>query len=193
MSHVGKVILIGASAGGVDAIQSILTHFQLEAEGCPFVLVLHIPDNFRIRADLVFSIPKGYFIKEAGDKEPILSRHIYLAPGGYHLLIESDRTFALSRDEPVQQCRPSIDVLFESAAVLGPDAVALLLTGANADGAEGLKALKDSNAYTLVQDPEEAEMSAMPLAAISLFKPDYVGTIANLSAELNRVLLQEAT
>ena len=106
-------------------------------------------------------------VKLAEDKEPARAGTVYLAPPDYHLLVEVDETLSLSVDEPVCHCRPSIDVLFESAAdAYGPDLVGVVLTGANHDGSAGLCAIKRRGGYAIVEDPTTAEARAMPAAAI---------------------------
>lgn len=107
-------------------------------------------------------------VKEAEDKEPIAPSTLYFSPSDYHLLIEPDRTFSLSLDPPVNFSRPSIDVLFESAAdAFGPDLTGVVLTGANEDGAVGLKAICQGGGTALVEDPDGAYARAMPQAALA--------------------------
>jgi two-component system chemotaxis response regulator CheB len=104
---------------------------------------------------------------EAEDKAPIKPGTIYFAPPDYHLLVEADRCMSLSSEEPVHYSRPSIDVLFASAAdVYGQKLVGVVLTGANCDGAQGLKAICEAGGTALVQRPEQAHASAMPQAAL---------------------------
>jgi len=114
-------------------------------------------------------------VKEADEKESIRAGYVYFAPPNYHLLIENDRIFSLSIDEKVNYSRPSIDVLFESAAsVYGSGLVAVILTGANNDGAEGLRMVKEKGGLAIVQDPQSAENAYMPAAALQAVKPDFV-------------------
>ena len=111
---------------------------------------------------------------------------MYLAPPDYHVLIEPGR-IALSIDEPVSYSRPSIDVLFESAAdVYGPRVVAVLLTGANADGSKGLVRVKAAGGYAIVQDPSTAESPEMPAAGIASVPVDRVLPLEQIAAELVR-------
>jgi two-component system chemotaxis response regulator CheB len=106
-------------------------------------------------------------VKEAGDKESIRPGHIYFAPPDYHLLVERDETLALSIDEKVNYARPSIDVLFESAAhVWSSDLIGVILTGVNHDGARGLRLIREYGGLTIAQDPATAEYPVMPQAAI---------------------------
>lgn len=181
-----KVLLLGASAGGITAIQKIFNSLSVDFYA-PIVVVQHLPERFVVNPSLVFRIPSGYRISEAEDKEFLEARHIYLAPPGYHLSIEKDISFSLSQEEPLHYCRPSVDVLFESAArSLHERIVGVLLTGANADGAVGLLNIQQSGGFTIVQDPRDAEAEMMPRSALELFRPDFVGTIEEICETLNK-------
>ena len=108
-------------------------------------------------------------VREANDKQAIMGGVVYFAPPDYHLLVESDRHFSLSVDEPVMYSRPSIDVLFESAAdAYGAGLIGVILTGANSDGAIGLSSIMQAGGVGIVQDPNQAQASAMPEAAMRL-------------------------
>ena len=162
-----RLILVGASAGGFDALKLMLPFFPRVA-GLAVVVVLHLHPQSRMDPAYFFSSLSGLPCREAQDKEWICGETVYFAPPAYHLLIERDRTFSLSVDEPVQWARPSVDVLFESAAdAYGKQCVAMILTGANQDGARGCARLGALGAAVYVQDPAEAEVSSMPLAALS--------------------------
>jgi len=111
-------------------------------------------------------------VKEADEKEAIVPGTVYIAPPDYHMMVETDETISFSADEKVNYSRPSIDVLFEAAAdTYGRQLVGIVLTGANNDGAAGLLAIKNAGGFTIVQEPEDAESPAMPIAAIQLAKP----------------------
>ncbi|MFH1489659.1 MAG: chemotaxis protein CheB, partial [Pseudomonadota bacterium] len=132
-------------------------------------------------------------VKQADEKEDILSGVIYLAPPGYHLMVEEDRTFSLSVDEPVNFARPSIDVLFETAAeVYGEKLVGVVLTGASADGSHGLKRVKESGGLAVVQDPETAEVGIMPRAAVDASEVDYILPLEEIGPFLNKLTIVEA-
>jgi two-component system chemotaxis response regulator CheB len=121
-------------------------------------------------------------IKEAEDKEQIMEGHIYISPADYHMLVEYDKSLALSKDEKVNYSRPSIDVLFESAAaVYGKHLGGIILTGSNHDGAKGLSKIKENGGITIVQDPAEAEYKEMPEAAIRTGKADHIITLQGIS------------
>lgn len=180
-----EVVLVGGSAGGVDTVGTILAAlaptFRL-----PIVVVLHVPEDRPSLLPEVLGARTALAVVEAQDKAPMEPGKVYCAPPGYHLLVERDRTLALSIDPPVRFSRPSIDVLFESAAeVLGPAAIGVVLTGANADGAEGLRALHAAGATTVVQAPETAVADAMPRAAIAAARPDRVLTPDGIAAFLS--------
>ncbi len=114
-------------------------------------------------------------VKQADEKEKILQGSVYFAPPNYHLLVEDDHTFSLTVDPAVNYARPSIDVLFETAAsAYGSRLIGVILTGANSDGSLGLKKIKEMGGLTIVQAPESAEVDAMPKAAISAVRPDHV-------------------
>jgi two-component system chemotaxis response regulator CheB len=160
-------IVIGASAGAVEALSRIL---PLLPADCPFsvLVVVHIPAD---RSDLLAPLfqPKCQLaVKEAEDKEPILPGRIYFAPSNYHLLVEADRRVSLSVDDPVLYSRPSIDVLFETAAdAYGARLVGIILTGASEDGAEGLRAIARAGGVALVENPAGALAPTMPRAALA--------------------------
>ncbi len=122
-----------------------------------------------------FSAYSALLISEAEEKIRPRPGHAYIAPGGYHLLIERDCSFSLSIDAPVQYSRPSIDVVFESAAACYQNRlIGVLLSGANADGAQGIQTIQEHGGMTLVQDPQAASAPRMPAAALARIKPDLV-------------------
>ena len=162
-----EAIVIGASAGALEALSVILPALPATFD-LPIFVVVHVPpDNKSILAEL-FDAKCKVKVREAEDKEPIAGGTVYFATADYHLLVEADKTLSLSNDEPVLYSRPSIDVLFESAAdAYGPGLIALMLTGANQDGAQGLKTVVQAGGTAIVQTPEGAYAAAMPEAAIA--------------------------
>jgi two-component system, chemotaxis family, protein-glutamate methylesterase/glutaminase len=173
-------VVLGASAGGVDALMALFTglpaHWRL-----PMVVVIHLPENHDSRLAEVFRPRLPFAVREAEDKAPVAAATLHFAPPGYHLSIERDRSFSLSCEPPVHFSRPSIDVLMASAAdAYGPALAGLLLTGANEDGAEGLRHIHRAGGLTAVQDPAEAQMPTMPLAAIDAHTPDFVQPLRQL-------------
>jgi two-component system chemotaxis response regulator CheB len=181
-------VAIGASAGGIDAL---FTLFRGMHPGWrqPIVAVLHLPDDHESQLASLFAARLHVPAQEARPGEPLAGGTLYFAPAGYHLLVEADHTFALSQDPPVLFSRPSIDVLFESAAdAYGERLAAFLLTGANADGAAGLAAVRASGGFTAVQDPDDAAHPTMPRAALDTFAPDAVLPLPGLQTLLASLL-----
>jgi len=162
-----EAIVIGASAGALEALSVILPSLPADY-GLPVFVVVHVPPDKRSVLAELFQAKCSIKVREAEDKEPISGGTAYFAPPDYHLLVETDKSLSLSNDEPVLYSRPSLDVLFESAAdAYGPGLIAVVLTGANQDGAKGLKAVAEAGGKTIVQSPEGAYASAMPEAAIA--------------------------
>lgn len=181
-------VAIGASAGGIDAL-----FFLLEGLPQPFratvMVVLHLPEDHDSRLAELFAARTGAPTEEAQPGAPAAPGKVFLAPPGYHLLVEADRSFALSCDPPVLFSRPSIDVLMESCAdAWGERGAGLVLTGANEDGARGLAAIKAAGGLAAVQDPAEAAHSTMPQAAMQAAHPDYVLPLAELRTLLHTVI-----
>lgn len=184
-----RAVVIGASAGGVDALLQMLGALPA-GYPLPLVAVLHLPENRDSLLAEVFANRCAIPVREAADKEPLADGTLYFAPAGYHLLLESDRSFSLSCDAPEHFSRPSIDVMMESAAdVFGAGLVGVLLTGANEDGAAGLVRIHQAGGLTVVQDPRDAQVPVMPLAALARLEPDFIlplpqiqTLIANLKA-----------
>ena len=161
-----ELIVIGGSAGAIEVLRELVRGLP-RAFGPAVAIVIHLPaEGPNLLLD-VLATPGGPPMKFAEDKEPIAPGTIYLAVPDYHLLVESGRTFAVSLDERVHFSRPAIDVLFETAAdAYGESLMGVVLSGANADGAAGLKAIADRGGITVVQSLESAEMIAMPAAAL---------------------------
>ena len=161
-----KAVVIGASAGGVQALLQILP--SLPASYPLTVLIfVHVPPDRDNALVSLFQARCQIQVREAEDKEPILPGLVYFAPSDYHLLVEKDGTLSLSSDELVNHSRPSIDVLLESAAdAFGNELVGVILTGANDDGARGLQAVVEAGGVAIVEDPAEAYASAMPAASL---------------------------
>lgn len=166
MTRAFDLVVIGGSAGAIDVLHTLLSQLP-ENFPAAVAIVIHIPPQGPTLLPEVLATAGAPPMKVAEDKEPIAPGTIYFAPPDYHLLVESGRTFALSLDERVHFSRPAIDVLFESAAAaFGERLVGVILSGANADGAKGLRAVADAGGVTLVQSLESSEMIAMPAAAL---------------------------
>ncbi|MCW2271743.1 Chemotaxis response regulator protein-glutamate methylesterase [compost metagenome] len=169
-----QAITLGASAGGVSALLHVM-HSLPQGFRIPLVCVLHLPDDRHSQLAEVFSRRLKRPVCEARDKQALAPGMIYFAGPGYHLSVEQDRSFSLSQEERVYFSRPSIDVLFESAAdAYGPALLGVLMTGANEDGAAGLAHIKRLGGHTIVQDPREAQVATMPQAALALHRPDHI-------------------
>jgi two-component system chemotaxis response regulator CheB len=186
-SSQAEAVVIGASAGALEALSVILpalpAGFRL-----PLLVVVHVPPDKRSVLAELFQAKCRIPVREAEDKEPIIDGTIYFAPPDYHLLVETDKGLSLSSDEPVLFSRPSIDVLFESAAdAFGDALIAIVLTGANQDGAKGLKAVVEAGGIGLVQDPDGAFASTMPQAAIEMCPSARVMSLDAIAEHLQEV------
>jgi two-component system, chemotaxis family, protein-glutamate methylesterase/glutaminase len=171
--HIDAVV-IGASAGGIQAMAQLLPSLPVGARAA-VMAVLHLPRDQPSLLPEIFQRMCRLPVSEAQDKQPVQPGCVYIAPANYHLLIDEGPQLALSSDEPVHYSRPSIDVLFESAAdVYGKRLIGIILTGANEDGARGLAAVKDAGGITIVQTPDSAQSPAMATAALALRPADCV-------------------
>lgn len=182
-----EAVVIGASAGALEALSAILPGLPASFP-LPILVVVHIPpDRPSALADL-FAAKCRMIVKEAEDKEPLLAGTIYFAPPDYHLLVEVDKTVALSSDEQVFFSRPSIDVLFETAADAYQERlIGIVLSGANSDGANGLKAVMGAGGVGLVQNPGTAFAAAMPEAAEKMNPGADAMTLAEIAEYLKKV------
>lgn len=182
--HHIEAVVIGASAGGVHALLTLLSALPAGFR-LPLVAVLHLPEGRESRLADLFRPRLAMAVREAADKESIAPGTLYFASPGYHLSVEKDRTFSLSCEAPVHYSRPSIDVLMESAAdAYGAGLAGVLLTGANFDGAAGLARIRQLGGLTVVQDPAEAEVPTMPEAAIRKLHPHFIRTLDGIRALL---------
>jgi two-component system chemotaxis response regulator CheB len=170
-----ELVAVGTSLGGLKALMTVLGGLPAQLR-VPILVAQHRAtdgDGQGLATLLQQHTPLK--VQEAEDKMTIAAGSVYLAPADYHLLVEERGLLALSTDTPVNSARPSIDVLFETAAeAYGPSLVAVLLTGASADGAGGLSTVKARGGRAIVQDPATAESSTMPAAGIAAAEVDYV-------------------
>jgi two-component system chemotaxis response regulator CheB len=175
-----EAVVIGGSAGAFSALKVLLPRLPPTLR-VPVIVVVHLPPDRPSAIAEVFS--HGQLrVKEADDKEPLEPATVYFAPPGYHLLVEADRSLALAADEPVHFSRPSIDVLFESAAdAFGDRLLAVVLSGASEDGAAGLETVRRRGGLTIVQDPATAEQAVMPNAAIAAGEPAAIVPIEDMT------------
>lgn len=163
-----KAVVIGASAGALEALSIILPSLPRDY-GLPVMVVVHISSDKKSLLTEIFRDKCDINVVEADDKEPIQGGTVYFAPPDYHMLVETKQRLSLSSDEPVLFSRPSVDVLFESAAdAFGTGLIAVILSGANQDGAKGLQAVVQAGGRAIVQNPREAFAAAMPEAAMNL-------------------------
>lgn len=181
-----EIVVIGTSTGGLKALQTLLSGLPGEFP-LPVVIVQHRGTGSENGLCEFLSKSSSLPVSEPEDKEPMLPGHIYLAPRDYHLLIEN-RSFALSTDPAVGFARPSIDVLFESAADQYQErTIGVILTGANRDGARGLAAIKSRGGITIVEDPSSASCREMPDAALALTNADWVLALQEIATRLQQL------
>lgn len=183
----GRAVVIGASSGALEALSVILPELP-ENYAVPILIVVHLPpDKDSLLAEL-FAAKCRLKVHEAEDKEPLEPGTVYVAPPGYHLLVEQDKTLSLSSEEEVHFSRPSIDVLFESAAdAYGSGLVGIILTGANDDGAAGLQAVAAEGGTAIVQQPSQAFFPEMPEAALAACPSAKVLSLAMIANYLNSI------
>jgi len=186
------LVVVGTSLGGLNAMSALLASLPAGLP-VPIAAVQHraVDDDGRRLATLLQE--RGRLrVVDAEDKMPLEHATVYLAPADYHLLVEARGLVALSTDPPVRSARPSIDVLFETAAdAYGRALIAVLLTGASADGADGVVAVKARGGRVLVEDPATAECGTMPAAAVAAAAVDYILPLSRMGEYL--VALVEGT
>lgn len=169
-----EVVIIGGSAGSLEVLLQLLPNLNT-LNSFALVIVLHRKSGEDNLLENLISLKTEIPVQDVEDKAPVEPGNIYIAPSDYHLLFEKDHTLSLDTSEKVNYSRPSIDVAFESAAeIYGSTLVAILLSGANADGTVGLEAVKKSGGITVVQKPASAEVPFMPVNAIANMQPDHV-------------------
>jgi two-component system, chemotaxis family, protein-glutamate methylesterase/glutaminase len=162
-----ELIVVGTSLGGLNALSALLGALPCDLR-VPVVIVQHRGSGVDGGLARLLADRSRLTVVDAEDKMPLESCHAYLAPPDYHLMIEARGLLALSIDAPVRSARPSIDVLFESAAhVYGAAVIGVVLTGASADGADGLRCIKQRGGVVVVEDPATAECATMPSAALA--------------------------
>lgn len=187
--NVPAAIVIGCSAGGVDALKTVIGGLDARLSQAILVCLHSRSDTVDMLCEVlqrISSLP----VTEAIERHAVQSGVVHLAPTGYHLLVESDLHFALSIDPRVNHARPSIDVLFHSVAEVWRDAlVGVILTGANADGAAGLRRIRQLGGLAVVQSPADAEATAMPQAALEVAGADYCMPLSDIAPLLNRLCL----
>ena len=172
--HSSDILLLGGSAGSFKLLFKIAQFLDADLNKA-VIMVMHRKRNFASEVEKLFAQRSRMQVKEISDKDKVEKKTIYLAPANYHVLIEKDGSFALDVSEAVWFSKPSIDITFESAAEVYRDkCTAILLSGANQDGAAGLLKLRNAGSLTIAQNPEDAELPEMPRQAINLNAVDYV-------------------
>ena len=175
-----EAIVIGVSSGGMNALRYLFSALPADF-GMAIIVVQHVSarsDSLWIK---LLNDVSNLNIKEADEKEKIEAGNVYIAPSNYHLLIEKDKTFSLTIDERVNYARPSIDVLFESAAEAYKNKlIGIILTGSNSDGTNGIKRIQECGGLAIVQDPKTAEAAYMPTSAIAAIQPDYILSLEDI-------------
>jgi two-component system chemotaxis response regulator CheB len=185
MQHASHIVAIGSSLGGLSACREVLWRLPNTFPAAVLIAQHRQAESEPILAGLL-AHDGGLAVVEPDDKTPIEPGRVYIAPSNYHMLVEhGGTTIALSTDPPVRHARPSIDVLFESvAASLGRRAVAVVLTGASDDGSRGALAIKQAGGRVIVQNPENAESSVAPAAALKKLEPDAVLNVDKIACVL---------
>jgi two-component system, chemotaxis family, protein-glutamate methylesterase/glutaminase len=169
-----EAIVIGVSSGGMNAMKVMFSQLPKNFN-IPIIIVQHISPRSDNQWINLLNEKSDLYIKEADEKERIEQGKVYFAPPGYHLLIERNKTFSLTIDERVNFARPSIDVLFESAAeVYKSEVIGVVLTGSNNDGTKGMKRIKEYGGLTIAQDPATAESGYMPASVIAAMQVDHI-------------------
>ncbi|MCK5820649.1 MAG: chemotaxis protein CheB [Bacteroidales bacterium] len=181
-------VVIGTSAGGLDALSEVLPNLRKEFP-IPIIVVLHISPSSDSYLTEYLNNMCELLVKEATEKEVLEPGVVYFAPPDYHLLIEEDGSLSLSNCEKINYSRPSIDVLFETASwSFGEKLIGIVMTGANWDGSAGLKTIKENGGFAICENPQTAAVPRMPESAIDLAKPDLVLELNEIGPYLNRLI-----
>lgn len=172
--HTTELLLLGGSAGSFKLLFQIVKDLPANLDKI-VIIIIHRKRNFYSEIEKLFAENSNMLLREIEDKDVLKKNTVYIAPANYHTLIENDGYFSLDVSEAVWYSKPSIDVTFESAAEIYKDrCMAILLSGANQDGAEGMLKLRNNGAVTIAQHPDDAEMDEMPTAAINIDAAAYI-------------------
>lgn len=183
-----KAVVIGVSTGGVTALKFLLGSLPKDFP-VPVLVVTHITPDSDDGLAVLLNTLCAIRVKEADEQELAVPGTVYLSPANYHLLVERDGVLTFSIDPPVNFARPSVDVLFETAAeVFGPALIGVILTGAGSDGSKGLLKIKDCGGMAIVQEPADAELSSMPECALQMVKADHVVCLNDIPGLLMKLL-----
>ncbi len=181
-----KIIFIGSSTGGTEALKEVLS--RMPADSPAILMTQHMPEAFTKSFAQRLNSLSAMTVKEAQDNERIVPGHAYLAPGHSHLMVRRSGAYyytELSQADPVNRHRPSVDVLFNSAAeAVGPNAIAVMLTGMGKDGAAGMLAMREAGAYTIAQDEATCVVYGMPKAAFDIGAAQEVAPLQNIAGRI---------
>jgi len=178
-----QLVVIGASAGGINAVKQVLSRIPMDFNA-PIVIAQHMNSFMNMFFIDYLNTYTSLKVKEANHMELLLPRRVYYIPPNYHGLVEKGRLI-LNADAKVNYSRPSIDVLFESVALEeNENAIGVILSGANSDGAYGMKLIKQYGGSTIIQNPKSAEFSVMPSASVMAIKPDHILDLQDIGAHL---------
>jgi two-component system chemotaxis response regulator CheB len=190
MSDDFAIVGVGCSWGGLEALTALLEGLPADLDAAVVIVQHRMHRPSELAAILGGHTP--WTVCEADDKEGLSAGRVFLAPPGYHLLVDGDH-FALSTEGPVRYSRPSVDVLLESlAGAYGPRVIGVVLTGANDDGADGLAAVVDAGGVAIVQDPASAARAEMPAAALARVPEALVVPLAEVGATVTRAVRQRS-
>lgn len=183
-----EILVMGCSAGGFSIIYDLVLNFP-ENFPLPVLIVIHRSSKYKSLIEEQLNLNGKLKVKMAEDKEQMKRGVVYFAPPDYHLLVEEDGSLSLDYSEPIHFCRPSIDATFQSAAdVYEEKVIAVLLSGANEDGADGIAYVSELNGLTVVQDPDIAEVRTMPQAAIEKTSVDLILNNVQISELMNNIV-----
>ncbi len=189
-----KIIFIGSSTGGTEALKEVLS--RMPADSPAILMTQHMPEAFTKSFAQRLNSLSAMTVKEAQDNERIVPGHAYLAPGHSHLMVRRSGAYyytELSQADPVNRHRPSVDVLFNSAAeAVGPNAIAVMLTGMGKDGAAGMLAMREAGAYTIAQDEASCVVYGMPKAAFDIGAVQEVAPLQNIAGRILDQLAKNA-
>ncbi|PCI52198.1 MAG: chemotaxis protein CheB [Moraxellaceae bacterium] len=176
-----RAVVVGTSWGGVEALSIVLKGLPPDFP-LPVIVVQHQHPNSDDILSLILRKRAQMYVKEVEEKEPLENGVVYVAPANYHLLVELDKSLSLSNEAPHNYSRPSIDLTFMSAVdVYGASLIGVVLTGANDDGAAGLKMITKFGGTTIVQEPSTARMDCMPLAAVKATTVDHIVSLDEIA------------
>ena len=182
-----QIVLIGGSTGSIDVLLELMAMLHLPLSFA-LIIVVHRKNIADSNLASLLSVKTRIPVKEVDDKDILQPGHAYLAPADYHLLLEQNGTFSLDDSEKVNFSRPSIDVTFESAAdVYGSALVGILVSGANADGTEGLRTIQQAGGIIVVQHPDSAQIAIMPQQALAALSVDYIFDVPALATFINNL------